>query len=103
MAKLHKFLHMLPVAVTWFSSDGIAIHYVLSVLQMMPCFYTMAPMGRQTWCCVVCHVAVPVGIATDQAQATASHCLIGSAARLAGQPEMHHPGHVCRSRSVLAV
>jgi len=38
-----KFLCMLPVAVVQFSSDGIAIHYVIPVLWITSCFHIMAP------------------------------------------------------------
>jgi len=43
---LPKFLCMFPVAVAWFSSDGIAICYVLPALQMTSCFHTMWPVSR---------------------------------------------------------
>jgi len=36
---------MLPVALARFSSDGVAICYVLPVLRMTSCFHTMGPMG----------------------------------------------------------
>jgi len=36
---------MLPVVVAQ-SSDGIAVHYILPVLEMMPCFHSMQPVGR---------------------------------------------------------
>jgi len=42
-----NFLCMLPVAVAQSSSNGIVIHYVLPVLRMTSCFYTMRPIGRQ--------------------------------------------------------
>jgi len=49
---LTKILCMLFVAVAWFSSDSVAIYYVLLVLQMTSSFHTMGPMGRWTRCCV---------------------------------------------------
>jgi len=42
------FLCMLPVAVARSFSDGVAICYVLPVLQMTSCFRTMGPKGGQT-------------------------------------------------------
>jgi len=39
-------LYMLFVAVTWSSSDGTAIHYVLPVLWMTSCFHIMEVIGR---------------------------------------------------------
>jgi len=36
----------LPVAVAQFSSDDVAIRYILPVLWMTSCFYTMGPVGR---------------------------------------------------------
>jgi len=49
--KLHgqnspSYLCMLPVAMVWSSSDGIARCYVLPVLWMMSCFHTKWQMGR---------------------------------------------------------
>ena len=43
-----KFLCMLLVAVDRFSSDGVAIRYVLPVLRMTSCFPTMGPIGGRT-------------------------------------------------------
>jgi len=58
---------MLPVAVAWSSSDGIAIRYVLPVLQMTSCFHIVRPMGRVK-CDImfreVRQVAVPVELQT---------------------------------------
>ena len=47
--KLHftSFMHMLPMAVAWFSSGGTVICYVLPVLWMISCFYIMA-----RWCMI---------------------------------------------------
>jgi len=39
--KFSNFLYMLPVAVAWSFSDGIAIRYVLLVSWMTSCFHTM--------------------------------------------------------------
>jgi len=43
-----KFLSMLPMAVAWSSSDGVAIHNVLAVLWLTPwpCFHTIGPMDQ---------------------------------------------------------
>jgi len=43
-----NFLCTLPVAMARSSSDGIAICYVLPVLQMTLCFHTMGPTGGRT-------------------------------------------------------
>jgi len=47
-----KFLCMLPVAVVQFSSDGVALCYVLPVLWMTSCFYHGAtgPKSSMTLC-----------------------------------------------------
>jgi len=39
---------MLPVAVAWSSSDGVAICYVHPVLRMTSCFHTTGPTDGQT-------------------------------------------------------
>jgi len=41
-----NFMRMLLVAVALSSSDGVAIRYVLPLLQMTSCFHTVRPMGR---------------------------------------------------------
>jgi len=69
---------MLLVAVARFSSDGVAIRYIL-VLWMTSHFHTMGPMGEQARLCVVCRVTVPVGVAVGRA----AHWFAGSAGRLA--------------------
>jgi len=43
-----NFLCMLPVAVIRLSSDGVAICYVLPVLQMTSCFHAMGTIGGRT-------------------------------------------------------
>jgi len=60
-----NFLHMLPVAPS--SSDGISIYYVLPVVLMTSCFYTIGPIGGQmdTTLCT----SLPA--ATGRVQATA--------------------------------
>jgi len=61
--ELQLFLHVAP-AVARSSSDGDAIRYVLSVLQMTLCFHTMGPMGRIKHDVMfrrVHQVAVPIG------------------------------------------
>jgi len=40
-----NFLHALPVAVAWSSSDGNAIRYVLPVLWMTACFHKVEGIG----------------------------------------------------------
>jgi len=45
---------MLPVAVTWSFSYGIAVCYVLPVLWMVSCLHTVEPVGgRMGWRCVL--------------------------------------------------
>ena len=39
-------MHVAYMAVTRASSDGVAICYVLPVLQMTSCIHAMGPMGR---------------------------------------------------------
>jgi len=55
-----NFWRILPMATARSHSDSIAICYVL-------------PVGRWAWHCVVCHMAVPVGVAAGWAWATAAH------------------------------
>jgi len=55
---------MLFVTVARSSSDGVAIHYVLPVLQMTSCYHTMGPVGsikHNVMFRRIRQVAVPVG------------------------------------------
>jgi len=78
-----NFWCMLPVTVAQSSSDGIVICYVLPVLRMTLCFHTMRPMGGLARRCVVCHVAVTMGMAADQGGPLWPSGLAG---RIAGTP-----------------
>ena len=75
--ELYQFLCMLPVAVVLFSSDSIAIRYVLPVLRMTLYFHTRRLMGGRTGT-VLCSSLALVDVAA------AAHWLTGSAGRLAG-------------------
>jgi len=86
------FMHF-DMAMSQSSSDGTVIHYVLPVLRITLCFYTMKPMDG--WMgMVLCSSPAPVDVATGWALAAAAHWLTGSVGRLAG---------VCRPGRVLAV
>ena len=62
-----------------FSSDSVAICYVLPVLWMMPYFHIMVSMGRQARRYAVCRVVLQVGVATGRAPAAAAYWLGGLA------------------------
>jgi len=42
---------MLPLAMARSFSDGVVIHYVLSVLWMTSCFHAMGPIWWSAGCC----------------------------------------------------
>jgi len=72
---------VLLVAVARSSSDGVAIRYVLPVLRMTSCFYTVGPVAGRTASTVLCSELAPVdvAVAADEAPAAAAHWLGGQA------------------------
>jgi len=74
------------------SSHGVAIHYVLLVLQMSSCFHIMGPIGG--WMGTALSTRLPV-VAAGGAQATVGWpaCLLASSLAAQVAPNTTSPGH----------